>query len=317
MSNSKFNNKTLLAILAIMIVIFVGTEMYRDSKRNAGNRLPEIVQMDTSSVSRILIEPNNDSNIEVIKESANQWSVSDGEKKVNASTKEVRTYLSNLLSVKPLRLISKTEDRWKDYSVTDSLALKVKVYEGNDLSVDLYVGRSRFNQSTGGISGYTYIRDADEVETYNTEGFISTNLNKNFNAWRNNQVLVFQKEILEDMIWTYPADSGFVLNQTSTGWKLDNAMADSAKTEGFIVASKNKVSRDFFYESTADYADPAPYQLKVNLKESEPIIIKAWPKMGEENKFILHSSLNEEAWFSSSKSGLFKQLFPPKKRFTL
>lgn len=315
MSKGKLNNRALLGVLVALAIIYFATNFMQNQRRNAATDLPALFSFDAGEVTQITVKPISGDEITVVKNSTDDWTVQEGEKSAKASTETVNQYLKDLLNIKADRLVSKNADRWADFGLADSAALQVSVQTSDDNSAEkLLLGRFKYQQSGRGFGGQTYVRRAGADETYIAGGFLSGNLNKSISQWRNQAILSFNRADIEDIIWYYPADSGFVLNNASGKWKINSSAADSAKTISFVNGLQKKQFGTFEYKQPIP-SEEAPFKMVLNLSNGSSTTIRAWENPEEEGGYLIHSSLNNEALFKSSASELFDDLFVAKSTF--
>ena len=134
---------------------------------------------------------------------------------------------NELLAVKTERLVARTENKWGDFHVNDSLGTRVIVNEGNKTTLDMYVGRfsykppvqqyNQYGQQNYG-TGISHIRLNGEAEVFAVQGYMSMSLNQKFSSWRNQNFTNLNKNDLVKIDFTYPGDSGFVAILKDSLW---------------------------------------------------------------------------------------------------
>ena len=309
----KFNNKTLVIVLVVLVVLFLVTRAFRQ-KRSTGTLKTELVQMDTSRISSILLYPSAEQGEEItFTKTGNGWTVQKGGLVVTADDYGIKNMLTELQNLAPERLVANSSDKWGDFGVTDSLGTRVIMKEGKKAVADIVIGRFDYQPAPSAYGGYgrnqgtglTYVRLTDEPEVYVIEGFLAMSFNQAFNAWRNQLVIQLAKNNINQLTFDYPADTGFVASRPDTAWLINGMPADSASMENYLNGLTRKSNSTF-----ADGFEPvvAPdYQLTIQGNLATPVIIKAYMKGPDE--FVIHSSMNPESYFSSTADGLFGQIF--------
>lgn len=314
MSKNNVNNRFLLGLLVALAIIYFATNFIQNKQRNTAAELPALISFTESDIAKIAIKPSSGEQVTITKNSAEDWTVAEGTKNAAADIETVNTYLNKLGKIKAARLVSKNEERWKDFNLTDSAALKVQLTNTKGEEETLFVGRFSYQQNSRASGGQSYVRSSASTNSYVVNGFLSADLNKSINAWRNQKVLSFKTANIQDAVWYYPADSGFVVNNASGKWKLDAQQADSAKTVAFFNGLQNKRFTNFEYDLAVPTTEPS-HQLVINLTSGESLRIKAWAIEGEEGEFLINSSINESALFRSKSKELFDDIFPVKNTF--
>jgi hypothetical protein len=319
--SSKFNNRNLLIAFIALVAIFVFVKFFKSPKTEKTLRT-EIVQIDTSKVGRIVLYPSSEQGSEIIfrKESGSNWSVSNG--KINAKTgaNTVSNILKQLLEIKPIRLESRLKESWNEYNLTDTSATRIKVYEGSKEKLNLLIGKFTYQQTNdpysggrGGIKGTSYVRLDGEDEIYAVDGFLTFTFNQPFNNWRDNKFLNFGKENVTRVTFDYQGANSFILTKENNRWMLGSTPADSASVASFIsgISFRNSNSFDDDFEPIGNPAQT----ITVEGNNMESLIIRAFRKA--ENNYVINSSQNPAAWFTSGGDGLYNEIFKSKENFNL
>jgi len=220
----------------------------------------------------------------------------------------------------PERLIARSQEKWSEYGVNDSLGTRVIMKQGKKNMVDLIVGRFDYQPSPSGYRGYgnnygsglTYVRLYDEPEVYVVQGFLAMSFNQTFNNWRNQTFLNTNKNNITSLSFEYPADSGFTAVKTDTIWTINGIRAVSTSMAQYLSNIARK-SNSSFIDDFSPVTSP-DFQLTIEGIEMNPVILKAY-KTGV-NSYILNSSQNPEAYFTSPASGLFGNVFKSKSELT-
>lgn len=236
----KNNTVKLLGVLAVLVVVYLIMTFTGDKSRSKSFRT-ELVAIDTANVTKIIVSSATEST-EVTKEN-NAWSVtlSDGSDKP-AVASVVTNLLSSLESIKPTRIVARSENKWKDFSV-DSTGTRIKVYEGNNNTLDLIIGRFGVENQR---QFYTHVRLADERDVYIANDFMGISVAKSANEFRNGNLFRLAQDSLTQIAFNYP-DSAFTLYKEGNRWTSSQLESDSTNVANYIqglsfVNSKNFVS---------------------------------------------------------------------------
>ncbi|MEM8895379.1 MAG: DUF4340 domain-containing protein [Bacteroidota bacterium] len=276
-----------MLLLGGLVVVYLVVEWTGSSSRSTSYR-EVIVEIDTAKVTRLLVK-SADKSSDLQKVSTDwQLTLASG-KTVNASEGSIKSSLGSLLTIKPSRLVAKKQEKWSDYQV-DSTGTTVEVYEGDEKTLDLILGR--FNME--GQNAYsTYVRVNGEDEVYSAKNFMAFSVSPDPSSYRNSVLLRATKDSIQQVTFNYP-DSAFVLTRESEGWSKNGAAADSAAVASFISGLSFVSSRQFFDE-TEQLVTPS-LSLTIESTDSE-IEVKAFDVNGE---WILNSSDNPESYFKDS-----------------
>jgi len=308
----RYNNQILLIILALLTLVLVWAKFIRSPRKERTFR-QELVRIDTSQVSKIILHPQAEKGTAIVLiKQENQWILQGQDRSHAAQKSSVQNLLAELMRMKAQRLVANSKDQWAEYQLTDSLATRVEVYESDQLVADVLIGRFTYKQAPQNQYGYgqniqgsSYVRLSDEKEVYAVEGFLTVTFNQGFDHWRDHTFLKTRKDDLSKITFEYPADSSFVLEKTGTQWYAGQQLADSSNVDAFLGQLQSRDLYDF-----VDHFQGIPdYTVTIEGNNMMPITVKAFKQSDEE--YYLHSSLNPDAFFYSAVSGIFKDVFIP------
>jgi len=320
MSN-RFDSKKLLYILGILVFLLIVTLLVK-IPRESSTLKKTLVKFDTVQVAKIIITPkaSEGGEFEFIKEKQG-WKVKQGNITATPRSGAVSNILNDLLNLRPSSLVAVDKSKWPEYDLTDSLGIRVRAENRKGkLLADVMVGRFSYKPvrnpygggyGGGSIDGISYVRLHNENEIYAVDGFITFSFSGGFNEWRNKTIVHATKSDLTKITFTFPADSGYVLEKRDNKWYIGEMTADSARTSDYLS--------DICYADGEKFADgfsPASqpvYKIDIEGNNLLSITIKCYRR--DDGLLILNSSLNPDAWFESSADGLFGRIFKPSGHF--
>lgn len=278
-----------LLVIVYLIVTFVGGKSRSKSFREV------LVEIDTAKVTKVMIE-NNGATTLVTKTGSGQWSVDvNGAQKV-ARESVVKNLMSTLESAKPSRLVARSSDKWKDYAV-DSSGTRVKIFEGNDQSLDLIIGRF-------GVEGqrqfHTYVRLGGEDDVYVAKDFMGISIAKSAADYRNSDFIRLNKDSLNQISFNYP-DSSFSLIKESDRWTSSEVEVDSAKVAGYVQELSYVTSKNF---GEGEGLVTPTLNVTFSFSNAPEIQLSAYSK---EASWILQSTENADEFFEDLE--LFNKVF--------
>lgn len=306
------DNRILLLILIILVAVFLVAKFLKTGKTEKSFKT-ELVQLDTSKITTILLYPKAE-DLEEIRFvlNGNNWTVSKDGVISDVGDNSVEGLLAQLIQVKPKRLAARSTEKWEEYQLTDSLATRIRVIEkGNNETLDLMIGKFTYQQSNdpyggrGNVIGTTYVRLWDEEEIYAVDGFLSMSVNREFNSWRNQVITNTRKEDVTKLIFSYPADTGFIALKNDSIWMANGEVADSLKIDQFLSSLSYKNSSEFTDDFTPS-SNP-DFQLTIEGNNFSPVSIQVFSIAGD--LYVINSSLNPGSYFQSKREGLYSDLF--------
>jgi len=313
--NKKMNNKVLLAVLAILILVFLTTNYFKNN--NSDNILQtDLVSIDTAKLSEIIIHPGNKNKKNLRFSNDNgTWSVRSGQIKTRTKDGDMGRILDELAKIKIVRLITKSKENWEKYQLTDSLATLLEIKEkGKSTPLKLYLGKVNYKAPQGGgrqfnaqnFSAQTNIRVNDDDKVYLVNGFLGMMFNRDFNAWRNNDFIKLDQNALTNLQFTHPADTSFALAKIDSVWMLGNENPDSVKLAQYLGLLSNKTISEFVDDYTP--ASAPEHVLKISGNNMKDIELKCY-RDATQKRYLMESSMNPGVFFSSKENGVFSQVF--------
>ncbi|MEP7169562.1 MAG: DUF4340 domain-containing protein [Bacteroidota bacterium] len=298
----KFNTKTLLIILVILGGIAAYSKY--SSKKNENTFRDEFVKIDTSTVTQILIYLKADKGKEIkITKVAAGWELQNDKIKTVADSNAIRSLLGNFVDVKSVSLAAADKSGWGEMQVTDTSGTRIKIIT-KDQTYDMIIGKFGYDPSSR--NGTTYIRHTNEEPVYSIEGFLSMSINQGFNSWRNRGFIHGNKDNWNNLTFTYPGDSSFVITKQNNAWMVNGDTADSTKIVNYLNGLANMQSSGFV-ESYTPASTPV-FTLSIQGNNQSAISVQAYAADSTQ-KLILHSSQNADAYFSEAQSNIAGRIF--------
>jgi hypothetical protein len=311
--SGKFNNRTLLIVFLGLAGMLVLTRVFT-AKKAERTLDADLVEIDTGRISNIYLYPQAEQGAELaFSRNGFAWIISDGELSVPADRYSIEHAMDELLNLKADRLVARSEEKWPEFHVNDSLGTRVLVKEGKKTTLDMIIGRFNYQPPPGGYSGYgqqygtgiTYVRNSDEDEVYAVEGFLAMSINQGFNSWRDQTICRLTKDQITKVVFEYPADSGFIAQKLDVNWTINGILADSTSIAQYLNGLSRKNHSDFA-DGFSPLSNPI-YQVTFEGMNMNPLWIRVYSQLGDE--LILHSSINPESYFRITREGLFKDIF--------
>ncbi|MDX2195298.1 MAG: DUF4340 domain-containing protein [Cytophagales bacterium] len=312
----KINIKTLLIVVGALAVLLVVTKLYKAPKSEKTLKT-DILELDSAKIAGIYIYPKGSLTDPLkISWSGGDYKVSKNDKAYDADKKAVQQLLNEILAIKSQGLASKNKAKWRDFDVTDSLGIRVKVLKNDDeVLQEFIVGKFTYEQGNssnpyGGISGTSYVRLADEDEIYTVKGFLVFSFNRDINSFRNKLLIEAVSANINKITLTYPLDSGFVLTKNNNAWTLNMTKTDSVAVQSYLSMLSTKSAEEFYDEPLTSLPT---HTLKIEGAGMAAIEITAYPL--PDGNYAIKSTLNPKAVFKTLPSGLFADLFKSKNYF--
>jgi hypothetical protein len=300
-------NKTLLLIFLALLGIFLISQYAFEKKTRSFKT--ELIQLDTASITSILLYPKSDNQEEIIlNREGNNWVATKGNVITKANVGAVQSILRNLSLIKTKRVAAKNPEKWTDYEVEEGNGSRIKAYAGEKLLEDFIVGRFSFNQQAR--TAISYVRLAKGNEVYAVDGFLSMTLGQGFDSYRNKELLRLSKDQLTQ-ISINTLGNTVIHQKLGNQWSANGTPIDSTKMANYLNAiqnlSGNNFADDFDSNQQADLLYKTLSFEGNNI--AEPILIKAFRDTTRTPAYFIQSSQNKDGLFASDENGIYKKLF--------
>lgn len=295
----KLNNRILIISLVCLVAIFILTKALRSPGRES-NFDTDLFKIDTSKISEVRIKPQKDSlkELRLIK-GLHTWTVERDQIKSKVPPYQINSLMETLRSLKPQRMVTRKKNKWQQYDVSDSTGTEVIVAYDKDEDEELHLKIGKES------NGNTYARVSDQEEVYALSGYLNSQFNKPFNNWRDQSILRIDKDAIAKITFTYPADSGFVLEKKDKTWTIGNENADSAKVEDYLSKLRS-LDHDRFADSFAP-AKVADATVTLTTNTNSQMVVKGWKTSFAE--WVVNSSRQSETYFLDQGPILAPKIF--------
>lgn len=300
-----------LGIVFFLLLVAAAVFVYIDSTTEERSFEKDIVRIDTSKVTQILLYPKsaNHKEVKLFKE-GNYWNIQlDNKNNVSADESKVKDLLNQLLRLKVSSLAAQDESKWSEFQV-DSTGTRVKIFEGNKNTLDLIIGKFSFRQPRTMVS---FVRVKGDKNVYEVENFMDFSFNRSANDFRVNSILKDDYSNWKRLTFSYPADSSFQLVKDSANyWTINYVKTDSASTHDFLQSLSNLTSNDFADKPEQTLLHKPKYSLTIESSAFGSIVVSAYE---DSSQLIIHSTLNPESYFNGNTNMLWQKIFVGRNKF--
>ncbi|OGU55207.1 MAG: hypothetical protein A2V66_00655 [Ignavibacteria bacterium RBG_13_36_8] len=300
---SKITNKNLLIVFSVLVVLLLVIILWDGGKGERTFR-ETLVDIDTSSVTEILLYPKSQNHNEMkLFLQDEQWKVilADG-KEARVPKSKITNLFAQLSAIIPKRLAARDQSKWGEFQV-DSTGTRIKILEDGDVTLDLILGKFSFQQPR---SMSTFVRLANDVDIYEVDGFLEMSFNQNANSFRDGALLHGDFEKWENLSFEYPADSSFQMFKMKDKWMANYMPADSAKTVRYLRQLSNISSSNFLDDMKPESLEKPNYKVTIKTTEGNILEIDGYK---EDSRFIIVSSDNKDTYFDGNQNKLGEKIF--------
>lgn len=300
---SKKNSNKTLAIVFILLLIIVVVVYITGTGKNERTFRKNLVSIDTTSVTKILIFPKSQKGKEVkLFKNGKQWKVQiDSTTSVRVPKDKIKNIFNTLLSLKAKRLAARGKSKYDYYAVTNK-ATRVEVFEGNKKTLDLIIGK--FSYADRQLN--SFVRLTNDNKIYEVNGFLGMTFNQKADAFRDGTVINSDYLKWNRLSFTYPDNSSFQLIKIDNKWFANKKPADSVKVSRYLSKLSRLYSSYYVDDINKDSLTVPNYRLTIDTQKNKLIVINGFKKG---SKYIIHSSMNKESYFNGSETKLWEKIF--------
>lgn len=306
------NRRLFIALIALVGVLLLG-KIFRGNP--SGSFDPELIRVDTSRVDRIIFKTGGTQPEEFeIRRSADGWQASKDKMMIKVSASQMQNILSPLVLLTASRLVSRDTTRYAEYEISKAQASEVIVYTGKKVVADLRLGGFRFDQASRTAS--TYVRKAKGPEVYLIDGFSTMGLKARFDQFRDKSLLKLRAEDITSIQWSDAAGRKEVVQQEDGAWYYAGMEAvDSMAFATYLQALTSAQGLEFSDVTSSDGLALAEKITLFGHNMLDPATIEAYISDDADQPFLIHSSINPDAFFRADSTGLYRRLFSDLKVF--
>ena len=286
-------NRILLGILVVLAVLYAGSYWLKNGSPGSQVLTTDLVRIDTAQITKIEIEKSG-SQIRVARQGGGWLLTTEENEEVSAEGNRVTNMIASLNRLVPSRVVSRDPDKWRDYQV-DSTGQRVQVYEGDNITMDLLIGRGNMQ---GQRTFITYVRPFDEDNVYVIENFSGSSVSANSASYRNKEVLSATVDSIRQLQFDYPGEAGFTLLKEDDVWKLNDSDVDSAQTADYLKELRRITSSSFVDKQQPAASATPTSSITIRSNGSEDILLRLFEGPGGGQ--ILHSSQNPDNYFADT-----------------
>jgi hypothetical protein len=173
----------------LLIIVLSGVYLFLRQDNMEHYTLPEIKRMDSTEISELLIQKNQEA-IKFFKEEE-QWFVTD--KKYPADKSAVDDMLSTLKTFKLSLLVSQNQDR-RRYDLGPENRIDVKALKEGQPVFEFSLGK------TAPSHNHTYVMLQNDKNIYQADGNFRTGFDKTVQDFRDKKVMEFKKDSIKKII---------------------------------------------------------------------------------------------------------------------
>lgn len=320
---SKFlNTKTLIILLVILAGIFLVSKLTETEDRTFTS---ELVAIDTSKVSKIVVMPKIGSSDDVIlTRTGNSWTLESAGKSYEPDVPTIKNILAELTRMRTVRVAAVDKSKWIEQEVTDSTATRIQLYDGQEVIADLYLGKFSYTQvqdpqNPGGqpkMVMYTHIRPVEENTVYVVEGFIKMTVQSKVDNYRVKTLAAVDGTDITKLSFIYPNQESFTISQENNMWMINGQPADSNETKRYMMRYKNLSSSTFLSDQDKISTTPS-HMLTIEGNNILPIELKAFPAADTVIRYGIKSNMVSDAIYDGGKNKLFEKIFVEQNTFRL
>lgn len=301
--------KMLLAILLVLLAMYA---IFRSlPKKEERPFRANLIQIDTTQVSSILIDLPGEQVEIALKQEAEKWIVSNGQINASAMPEVVEGLLRALQNIKINRVVAQKKTAWPDYQLAKNTATRIRVYDDTDILEDFMIGKTEID--TMQQQSVTYLRLTDAEEVYAVDGWVGTNFNRTFNDFRNKMILQIPPATVFTIFELTNVDTSWQYRRTPQGWMMQDTIMDSNEI-GQYLKNLYQISSDTFADDFDEVQGAHLLLYTLSLQENDhkkPYVIDIYRDTLRKMPFILHSNQNPDTYFASDSIGIYGKFFRP------
>ena len=317
----KLSIKILLVVILVLIAVVL---IFKFSDKKEKTFRSKVIDIDPYEITAMEItDPKQDRHMRMEKIDSLHWLLSSDGKEYGADRDGIINALHMLNDVKTDFIAATKEDKWAEYQVADTNGVRVKLYNGNELVEDVYIGKFSYKMDKNQQMNQnqqpdmtSYIRPESEDNVYAFKGVLRMNFAVAPEHFRNKSAISQKFDKISKLTYKYP-DKEFNIEKIDGKWFFNGVIpADSAKTMNFVRSIARTRNSGFIDDVDISTLTPT-YQLIVEGEGFPPVIVNAYPSQDTLINYYITSSYNPKTVWNGKKSNMFGKLFKEKEELEI
>lgn len=270
---AKGSTRWLLLAVVVLAAVWLLSDKFSTRAQQRTFR-EEVIVLDTASVNRISARSTKTGPEGIVLEQrAGAWVAVANGKEYRIDNAAVRKILAEFARLKADHLIGNGDAVHMAYNLTDSAATHLEFTTGSG-TVALMVGKESYGKQG---AAQTAVSVPGEEQVFGVAAILTSIRDLSLNALRPHELVTGDPANWQRVTFTYPADTGYVLERNGGRWMVDTIPADSMKVANFVKSLA--LSRAQNFADTVDVTGMTPrYELKVeDSAKPEPVVVKVYP----------------------------------------
>ncbi|MCB0809221.1 MAG: DUF4340 domain-containing protein [Flavobacteriales bacterium] len=285
---NKVGTKALLLVLVVLAGLYLLADRY--SLRSQDRTFRQyVVQVDTGAVVGLTLHPRSMEGEPLhLSRTEEGWSVTGPEGRAyRADAALVHGILGQVAMLPAERMIGGILLVGERHELTDSLRNRAVFHLVDGDSVVLDIGRSTFAPS--GTGSWTYVHVPGEKDVFATPGTLQMEADRALTDWRPTQLVRGEATDLVRLTFTFPGDTGYVMERRGQDWLIDGQPCDGGRVERFVESLVRSKARGFQDDADVTGVQPSHRLTVVDTTRSTPIVVTVYPWNGG---FVVTSTQN-------------------------
>jgi len=245
-----------LGILLLSLLVITGLVKWMSTSGASEAFRTELLQFEPEQVDQIEIDSPNRDNVVKLQKEGQTWKVSSSENddSYEADSALIDGAISSLNNLNVNAVVSRDTSDFTRFKV-DETGTKVSLFSGTSKIGEIIIGspqvvsRQEFN---------TYVRPADVNAVYSVEGFLSANVDKNVDGWREKTVWNINRNTVTQIDLKQAEGTSFsIMKAGSNTWTSVGDTLDQSKVDQ-IVNRVTSLNASGFSDSLSvdQFSDP-------------------------------------------------------------
>lgn len=293
------NTKWVLVFAFIMLII--GLNQYFGQQKDNSFQ-STLISFHPQDIDRIHIKTSPKDSFQLLKNN-DRWLLSAQNVHESIQADKVMALLKYLKNIRTQKIISQQTNNWSDYQLAENQGVQVCLQSQQEKATCIRFGNTQFTTEDKKLEAYVRLANQDKV--YSINGFSKSQLNTDFNYYRNNVVTAIKQSISRMRIQT--DSSSFEAQKWQQQWVdedkklLDSTLwTDLSKQISHINATHFADDVDELKIAEEQYAQLNIYTY------TDSVQLNIYHNKDKALAFTIQSQQHPKCWMACDSSDLYK-----------
>jgi len=300
-----------LWLLITLIVVLGGYGLFRKYwEQRRPSFQTELIEMDTSQVSLIQINPPGEETEILLRRLEDRWIMTVDNTNTLAKNSAVQKILRGVSQLQTKYLAEAEPNRWEVYDLNPAKATAVKIYVQDQLKESFTIGAYHYNQQTE--KSVSYLRLKGQNEVYAIDGGLLSKGDLGLKKLRDRRIMEFPAGAKVSSLWYETPDTSWQFVARNGNWEISAAISFDTIAFNKMLAQFGELQGTQLAGEFDELQADSFFHHRVRIQMQDPSewshTLTCYRDSSRKQPYVIHSSQFPTSWWLSDSSGIYNKI---------